>query len=148
MLESWKFLFLGILFLTTNRVKSFDDAFCSRISMFFHYPKLNLENRREIWKNFIGHAGLDLNADDFSKFKLNGREIRNTLRTAQTFAKNKNEKITKDHVIKVISMVQEFQIDMKDLRSHDGEYLDISEDEEAQESQEEFKWSNGMDVRI
>ena len=51
-------------------------------------------------------------------------------------------------MIKVISMVQEFQIDMKDLRSHDGEYLDISEDEEAQESQEEFKWSNGMDVRI
>ncbi|PKC55192.1 P-loop containing nucleoside triphosphate hydrolase protein, partial [Rhizophagus irregularis] len=98
----------GILFLTTNRVMSFDDAFRSRITMCFHYPKLVPEKRKEIWKNFIDGAGLDLNADDFSKYELNGREIRNVLHIAQTLAEGNNEGITKDHVIKVIRIAQEF----------------------------------------
>ncbi|RGB44225.1 P-loop containing nucleoside triphosphate hydrolase protein, partial [Rhizophagus diaphanus] len=102
----------GILFLTTNRVMSIDDAFRSRITMCFHYPKLIPEKRKEIWKNFIDGADLDLNADDFSKYELNGREIRNILHIAQTLAKGNNEGITKDHVIKVIRIAQEFQEDM------------------------------------
>ncbi|CAB4491101.1 unnamed protein product [Rhizophagus irregularis] len=107
----------GILFLTTNRVMSFDDAFRSRITMCFHYPKLVPEKRKEIWKNFIDGAGLDLNADDFSKYELNGREIRNVLHIAQTLAEGNNEGITKDHVIKVIRIAQEFQEDMEKMKS-------------------------------
>ncbi|GES88227.1 ATPase, AAA domain containing protein [Rhizophagus clarus] len=122
----------GILFLTTNRVISFDDAFCSRINMFFHYPKLNSEKRKEIWKNFINHAHLDLNADDFCEYELNGREIRNVVHTAQTLSKDKNEGI-KDHVIKVIGMVQEFQREMREMKEtkeaklYDQDYPKITE---------------------
>src|ERR1044072_3335218 len=97
----------------------FDDAFCSRISMFFCYPKLTLEKRHEIWNNFINHAQLDLNANDFSKYELNGREIRNVLRTAQTLAEGKNEGINKEHVIQIIRMIQESQKDMEEIRSRD-----------------------------
>ncbi|CAG8715612.1 4679_t:CDS:2 [Rhizophagus irregularis] len=121
----------GILFLTTNRVMSIDDAFRSRITMCFHYPKLIPEKRKEIWKNFIDGAGLDLNADDFSKYELNGREIRNILHIAQTLAEGNNEGITKDHVTKVIKIAQEFQEDMEKMRSYDQDYPEISGNEKA-----------------
>ena len=42
--------FRGILFLTTNRVGSFDDAFISRIHVALHYKKLSEEYRAKIWK--------------------------------------------------------------------------------------------------
>ncbi|CAB4398743.1 unnamed protein product [Rhizophagus irregularis] len=121
----------GILFLTTNRVMSIDDAFRSRITMCFHYPKLIPEKRKEIWKNFIDGAGLDLNADDFSKYELNGREIRNILHIAQTLAEGNNEGITKDHVTKVIKIAQEFQEDMEKMKSYDQDYPEISGNEKA-----------------
>ncbi|CAG8709827.1 14914_t:CDS:2, partial [Funneliformis mosseae] len=66
----------GILFLTTNRVTSFDDAFCSRINMFFHYPKFNSEERRNIWTNFHQERQFPLCADDFVEYDLNGHSSR------------------------------------------------------------------------
>ncbi|CAG8627657.1 7168_t:CDS:2 [Funneliformis mosseae] len=106
----------GILFLTTNRVMSFDDAFCLRINMFFHYPKFNSEERRNIWTNFIRKGNLPLCADDFIEYYLNGREIRNVLQTAQTLAKSQGQNFTVDHVIKVIKTVQGFQKEMDEIR--------------------------------
>ncbi|CAG8598037.1 23127_t:CDS:2, partial [Gigaspora rosea] len=79
----------GIFFLTTNRVENFDDAICSRISMFLHYPDLGPSERREIWTNFITRAKLPLKADDFIKYKLNGREIRNVINVSQKVARSK-----------------------------------------------------------
>lgn len=43
----------GVLFLTTNRVVVFDDAFCFRISMFLYYGKHSVEERQTIWKNLL-----------------------------------------------------------------------------------------------
>eukprot|EP01098_Paradermamoeba_levis_P012870 TRINITY_DN5731_c0_g1_i1.p1 TRINITY_DN5731_c0_g1~~TRINITY_DN5731_c0_g1_i1.p1 ORF type:complete len:265 (+),score=88.11 TRINITY_DN5731_c0_g1_i1:78-797(+) len=43
----------GVLFLTTNRVKCFDRAFHSRISLLLHYRDLTAEAREKIWLNFI-----------------------------------------------------------------------------------------------
>lgn len=40
----------GILFLTTNRVGSFDEAFRSRINMILEYPPLEDWQTREIWQ--------------------------------------------------------------------------------------------------
>ncbi|KAH0597795.1 hypothetical protein MHUMG1_04167 [Metarhizium humberi] len=39
----------GVLFLTTNRVQSFDAAFLSRIHVALHYKNLSNENRERIW---------------------------------------------------------------------------------------------------
>jgi hypothetical protein len=39
----------GILFLTTNRVGQFDDAFKSRIHISLFYPNLELKATLEIW---------------------------------------------------------------------------------------------------
>ncbi|KAJ4414725.1 hypothetical protein N0V85_003022 [Neurospora sp. IMI 360204] len=41
--------FRGVLFLTTNRVAAFDDAFTSRIHVALYYPELGEDERRRIW---------------------------------------------------------------------------------------------------
>src|SRR4051812_3395039 len=44
--------FAGILFLTTNRVSTFDDAFQSRIHVALRYHDLDQDTRLAIWKAF------------------------------------------------------------------------------------------------
>lgn len=82
----------GILFLTTNRVGSFDDAFVSRIHVVIKYEKLGDEERKMIWRQFFDK--LEEEREDFvvasrakeyvledevvSKVEWNGREIRNS----------------------------------------------------------------------
>ncbi|KAF2151737.1 P-loop containing nucleoside triphosphate hydrolase protein [Myriangium duriaei CBS 260.36] len=43
----------GIMFLTTNRVHTFDQAFQSRIHISLDYPELSIESRKQVWKNFL-----------------------------------------------------------------------------------------------
>ncbi|KAK5659597.1 hypothetical protein OQA88_801 [Cercophora sp. LCS_1] len=79
----------GILFLTTNRITSIDHAFRSRVDLFLPYKDLETAARRQIWENFIKLLGGDkfsiTEADlvKLSKLKLNGREIKNLIKTAQ-----------------------------------------------------------------
>lgn len=82
----------GILFLTTNRVGVFDDAFISRIHVKLFYPKLTEVDRKRIWNNFLrklrDERGETMrimdDAEDYIESKrimalqLNGREIRNS----------------------------------------------------------------------
>ena len=42
--------YTGILFLTTNRVGAFDEAFKSRIHISLYYPPLEEEQTKSIWK--------------------------------------------------------------------------------------------------
>ncbi|KAI9882571.1 MAG: hypothetical protein M1823_005681 [Watsoniomyces obsoletus] len=42
--------YTGILFLTTNRLGTFDEAFIHRIQTAFYYPPLNKEQTEAIWK--------------------------------------------------------------------------------------------------
>jgi hypothetical protein len=43
----------GILFLTTNRVDNFDDAFVSRIHVVMQYERLSEKSRSRIWVQFL-----------------------------------------------------------------------------------------------
>lgn len=43
----------GMIFLTTSRVKNFDEAFQSRIHVALKYNKLDEATRKEVWKNFM-----------------------------------------------------------------------------------------------
>ncbi|RDW60324.1 hypothetical protein BP5796_11930 [Coleophoma crateriformis] len=87
----------GILFLATNRVGQFDDAFVSRIHVVVHYPDLSREDRQKIWGQFfdkledeIGDTvRIDKRARSYvlnSEFEWNGREIRNSFQTAVALA--------------------------------------------------------------
>jgi hypothetical protein len=44
----------GILFLTTNRVETFDEAFQSRIHMGIRYDNLPAKARKKIWQHHVG----------------------------------------------------------------------------------------------
>jgi hypothetical protein len=50
----------GILFLTTNRVKNFDEAFLSRFSLGIRYPNLDQARRKSVWVKFLALAGCDV----------------------------------------------------------------------------------------
>lgn len=43
----------GIMFLTTNRVQTFDAAFQSRIHISLEYPELDKPARKAIWQDFL-----------------------------------------------------------------------------------------------
>lgn len=81
----------GILFLTTNRASDIDFAFQSRVDLFLPYYELTTEARLKIWNNFIDRAGRDgfssanMEADleKLSRLSLNGREIKNLVKTSQ-----------------------------------------------------------------
>ncbi|GLA73490.1 hypothetical protein AtubIFM55763_004411 [Aspergillus tubingensis] len=90
----------GILFLTTNRVGHFDDAFISRIHVVIRYDNLSEENRRTIWEQFFDKLTDErhdfvvtrraksyvLEDEVISKMQWNGREIRNAFQTAVALA--------------------------------------------------------------
>lgn len=85
--------YTGILFLTTNRASDIDFAFQSRVDLFLPYYDLSSEARRQIWDNFIRRAGrerfvpssgdMDTDLDRLSQLALNGREIKNLVKTSQ-----------------------------------------------------------------
>lgn len=100
--------YTGILFLTTNRVGSFDQAFKSRIHMTLLYPPLDADQTKKIWATNLRRTlerkqgSLIANQDDIndinmfaekhytenvaSKSTWNGRQIRNAFQTAAALA--------------------------------------------------------------
>ncbi|KAI0132944.1 P-loop containing nucleoside triphosphate hydrolase protein [Xylariales sp. AK1849] len=97
----------GILFLTTNRVGSFDDAFRSRLHLTLYYPKLDKRQTIQIWdmnlrrvseanenRALAGQQSIDIHHDKIIKFakknwetlSWNGRQIRNAFQTAIALA--------------------------------------------------------------
>lgn len=87
--------FTGILFLTTNRIETMDNAFQSRIQIAIEYKPLGTSSRRQIWEAFIETLPsqdekdeLEPHLDSLKKHLLNGRQIRNAMNLARSFALN------------------------------------------------------------
>ncbi|KAJ7458501.1 P-loop containing nucleoside triphosphate hydrolase protein [Mycena latifolia] len=81
----------GILFLTTNRVSTFDPAFQSRIHMALKYEDLDASARRILWKDFLGGLSgradvSDAGFDALAQYAINGRQIKNAVKTAESLA--------------------------------------------------------------
>jgi SpoVK/Ycf46/Vps4 family AAA+-type ATPase len=72
----------GIMLLTTNRVKDFDEAVQSRIHVGIRFGPLDVDTRREIWKSFLEKANTekwraaysDKQLNVLAKHSLNGRQ--------------------------------------------------------------------------
>jgi AAA+ superfamily predicted ATPase len=89
----------GILFLTTNRIEEFDPAFASRIHLKLEYDDLSPEKRANIWRNLLEQVESCRNWDQ-SVYKqlgkelvLNGRDIKNLIRTSVAIAKHDKEEL-------------------------------------------------------
>jgi SpoVK/Ycf46/Vps4 family AAA+-type ATPase len=112
----------GILFLTTNRLTTFDSAFRSRIHLALKYSALNQETRKELWKLFIAKTSKDdvleawseSDLNDLAKVNINGRQIKNTVRTANTLAKSTKTTLNKEHLEVVLETIRDFEDDLND----------------------------------
>ncbi|KAF2109457.1 P-loop containing nucleoside triphosphate hydrolase protein [Lophiotrema nucula] len=136
--------FQGILFLTTNRVGSFDEAFMSRIHIQIGYESLDDSSRQQIWMNSFKkldsnhkHNGRKIEysyrakefvkiSPELQKLEWNGREIRNAFQTAVALAcydakVNKEEVpvVTEDHFDQVVKMSTNFKEYMKSTLTTD-----------------------------
>ena len=99
----------GILFLTTNRVGNIDTAFQSRIHISMEYKELSLSSRRHVWSNFLAaspkkHNFSEADLDKLAEFTMNGREIKNVLKTAQLLASRKGVGLGFEHVRSVLEI--------------------------------------------
>ncbi|KAK7600519.1 hypothetical protein V3481_002052 [Fusarium oxysporum f. sp. vasinfectum] len=109
--------YTGILFLTTNRVGTFDEAFTSRIHISLYYPPLSQASTLAVFKVNLtriqarfekkkerGEAELELDELSVNEFILdyfaenkdarwNGRQIRNACQTALALAEFEGQKL-------------------------------------------------------
>jgi SpoVK/Ycf46/Vps4 family AAA+-type ATPase len=104
----------GILFLTSNRVNTFDDAFKSRIHVPLKYNDLTVASRKQIWKNFLDKAEgnvelTDQEYESLAQSKINGRQIKNVIRTAQSLAQFNGAKLDLQKLEQVVKIQDEFE---------------------------------------
>lgn len=92
--------FGGLLFLTTNRIDTMDEAFMSRVHVVMGFEKLSDDTRVAIWRSFFKKLRDEmeqikvsseaeqyvLNNPEIVTMDWNGREIRNAFQTAIALA--------------------------------------------------------------
>ncbi len=115
--------FQGILFLTTNRVQTFDPAFQSRIHVALRYGELTNQAKKSVWKAFIekvvaieGVEVENFSDEDYERLarrNLNGRQIKNSVRTAQALAIDERKPLSLKHVVTVLDVAETFEQDLK-----------------------------------
>lgn len=108
----------GVIFLTTNRGGMIDRAFQSRIALVIQYPVLDASAKRHIWETFVRpsvdfpHNDSDLtdaDIDCLSELNINGREIKNLVKTGRLLAKKKGKRLTMGH-LRTVLRVQDMLI--------------------------------------
>ncbi|OHE98999.1 ATPase [Colletotrichum orchidophilum] len=134
--------FNGIMFLTSNRVGAFDQAFQSRIHITIGMPEFDEALRKEVWKIFIKDLGRPrrdgspalLSHDEcralgsevvnsWASQPLNGRQIRNCVRSALALAENKGTKPNASHFNNVIKLGNAFTQYMNKLQKAEAEEI-------------------------
>lgn len=85
-----------------------DPAFESRIHVSIRYPDLDVTSRKQIWTQFMGDSNLRKVSDDeleeLAKLELNGRQIKNILRTAHLLAQEQDTGISYEDIKAVLDL--------------------------------------------
>ncbi|KAK0128780.1 hypothetical protein ONS95_000730 [Cadophora gregata] len=106
----------GILFLTTNRVKNMDPAFQSRIHISMEYPGLDKTSRMQVWENFLArgveHEIVDGEVESLAQVEINGRQIKNVLKTGQLLACHQGVKLKYEHLKTVLDVEKHSGVQM------------------------------------
>jgi len=108
----------GILFLTTNRVKTIDDAFRSRTHVALHFKELSIDAKTQVWTAFLAKVGIKVGGDDgritevqlaqLAAREINGRQIKNAVRTASSLALGRNQKLAYSHFLETLDAMDDF----------------------------------------
>jgi hypothetical protein len=107
------------MILTTNRVGAFDAAFKSRIHLAIKYPALSFDSRRDLWITFItsGHTHPfpewwnDAFLNTLAAEPLNGRQIKNIVRTAYALAMAEESNIRPQDIEISLQSIKDFEED-------------------------------------
>lgn len=101
--------------MTTNRVKTFDEAFLSRIHVALHFRELTTSAKAQVWRAFLQKVGAQIGRDiseeqlaALAGREVNGRQIKNATRTATSIAASKNEKLGFKHLVQTLDAMDEF----------------------------------------
>jgi hypothetical protein len=100
----------GIMILTTNRMRSIDPAFESRVDITLSYNSLTETDRRQVWKNFLATlnpGAVDVGEADLlklAKWDFNGRQIKSAIKTARVLATKKKEPLNARHLNVVLNL--------------------------------------------
>ena len=102
---------LGTMFLTTNRVETFDPAFQSRIHISLDYQELSIDSRKTVWDNFLNNSTQEhtITKDQLTELahmNMNGRQIKNILKIARLLASRKEEKLSYEHILTTLDVTQ------------------------------------------
>lgn len=89
-----------------------DAAFESRIHLTLNYAELDKPSRRQVWSKFLTRNQdtvdlvpfSDADLDKLAKVQLNGRQIKNVLKTAQLLASRYNECLAMSHIDTVLKL--------------------------------------------
>ncbi|KAF1352803.1 P-loop containing nucleoside triphosphate hydrolase protein [Lizonia empirigonia] len=101
----------GTMFLTTNRVETFDPAFQSRIHISLDYQELSVDSRKTVWNNFLNsstqeHVITKAQLTELAHMNMNGRQIKNILKIARLLASRKEEKLNHEHILTTLDVTQ------------------------------------------
>ena len=99
------------MFLTTNRIKAFDEAFLSRIHVALHFDELTQTSKEQVWTAFINKVGADITEEqirDLAGRGVNGRQIKNAVRTAHSLAVGRGETLAFGHFVETLDAMTEF----------------------------------------
>jgi hypothetical protein len=151
----------GILFLTTNRVGDFDEAFKSRIHVTLYYPQLSEDATKNIWQNLINsleriRPDISLTAaaesyilenKEVQRTKWNGRQIGNAFQTAVAMAEYEENplgdktkfQLAAKHFKRVVELSQKFESYMRDTKGGDDDKLAAAEKLRAESDEKRKK---------
>ena len=119
----------GIFILTTNRMKTVDSAFESRIHFCLEYPDLDDQARETVWRSFVAKAKLNSNlhvelSDDniqqLAKLDLNGRQIKNIMSVSQAVSMKRNQILGEESIRKTIILTQDSGKTKRHLKEQRG----------------------------
>ena len=114
----------SILFLTTNRLKTFDHAFLSRIHIALHFHDLSNETLKSIWIAFLKKAGVTIGEaggvseaqlEDLAKRIMNGRQVKNAVKTSTSLAISRKESLSYAHLVQVLDVMEQFTVEFQTM---------------------------------
>lgn len=124
-------------------METFDEAFQSRIHIALRYSDLDRKAKKQIWCSFLNIVArdeaqvaktvneeevplrevvTDEELENLARRELNGRQIKNVVRTSQALAQNRGEKLGMVHLREVLEVTEGFERDFKGTGQLEGEF--------------------------
>jgi len=114
------------MLLTTNRLTSLDVAVLSRIHLAIRYRDLGADDIKNIFDTFLNKCKIDPEDKrdverwvnkEATEYNLNGRQIRNIVKSAEALARSEKKSLNRDHLDDVLKMTDKFQRALQDVIS-------------------------------